>query len=585
VSAHSLVRTGAAFERATAALILRRCGETQRCAASRTKRFDSGVTFGKIGEPQCTQPSTITRRSMSQQSLPQAFLQNFLGNSPSWYKRTILAFLVLNPLLFLLSPYVAGWVLLFEFIFTLAMSLRCYPLQPGGLLAIEAVAIGMTTPLTVYQELVRGFDVILLLIFMVAGIYFLKDLLLYLVTKLVIKIRSKMALMLSFTSVTVVLSAFLDALTGIAIIITVALGFYGVYHRVASGKHIGRTDQDPAEEPARTPQDEGAEQFNALLRATRVEWELVQLQDLEQFRAFLRSFVMHGAVATALGGVTTLVGEPQNLLIGTLSGWNFKEFFFRMAPVSIPVVVAGLLTCVALERFRLFGYGAELPESVRAVLVAYDEDENNRRNARDKAVLISQAAVLAFLIIGLAFHLTAVGLIGVSVIVLATSLLGIVDERRLGHAFQEALPFTALLVVFFAVVAMIHDQHLLGPVFGAVLALPREIQPSAIYIVNGILSTATENVFIATVFINEVSDALKAGIIDRAQFDLLAIAVNTGTNIPSVATPNGQAAFLFLLTSALAPLIRLSYMRMVVMALPYTVVMTVTGFLAVTYLL
>ena len=38
-------------------------------------------------------------------------------------------------------------------------------------------------------------------------------------------------------------------------------------------------------------------------------------------------------------------------------------------------------------------------------------------------------------------------------------------------------------------------------------------------------------------------------------------------------------------SSALAPLIRLSYMRMLVMALPYTVTMTLTGFLAVTYLL
>jgi NhaB family Na+:H+ antiporter len=51
---------------------------------------------------------------------------------------------------------------------------------------------------------------------------------------------------------------------------------------------------------------------------------------------------------------------------------------------------------------------------------------------------------------------------------------------------------------------------------------------------------------------------------------MLAVAINTGTNLPSVATPNGQAAFLFLLTSALAPLIRLSYGRMVWMALPYT---------------
>jgi len=133
------------------------------------------------------------------------------------------------------------------------------------------------------------------------------------------------------------------------------------------------------------------------------------------------------------------------------------------------------------------------------------------------------------------------------------------------------------------VVAVIHDQHLFQPVVDAVLAMSQDIQAPVFFIANGVLSAISDNVFVATVYINEVAAALENGVIDRAQFDLLAVAVNTGTNIPSVATPNGQAAFLFLLTSALAPLIRLSYMRMVVMALPYTVVMTVTGLLAVTY--
>ncbi len=519
---------------------------------------------------------------MNQLTVAQAFLQNFLGNAPLWYKHTIIGFLLLNPVVLAINPYVAGWLLLCEFLFTLVMSLRCYPLQPGGLLAIQAIAIGMTTPAQVYEEVVRGFDVILLLIFMVAGVYFLKDLLLYMVTKLVIGIRSRMLLMLSFTSVTVMLSAFLDALTGIAIIITVAKGFYDVYHRVASGRAEASAVILTSVPPQR---GEDSEQVQAVLKATSIEWDLLQLEDLEQFRAFLRSLVMHGAVATALGGVMTLVGEPQNLLIGSLAGWDFGEFFVRMAPVSIPVVIAGLVTCMLLERFRLFGYGAGLPESVRAVLVAYDEAENVKRNARDTAVLLTQAAVLLFLILGLAFHLTAVGLIGVSVIILATAGLGVVDERRLGHAFHEALPFTALLVVFFAIIAVIHDLHLLKPISDLVLELPREWQPAALYVVNGILSTVTENVFIATVFINEVSAALANGVIDRAQFDLLAVAVNTGTNVPSVSTPNGQAAFLFLLTSALAPLIRLSYLRMTLMALPYAVVMTLTGFAAVTWLL
>jgi NhaB family Na+:H+ antiporter len=101
------------------------------------------------------------------------------------------------------------------------------------------------------------------------------------------------------------------------------------------------------------------------------------------------------------------------------------------------------------------------------------------------------------------------------------------------------------------------------------------------FLANGILSMISDNVFVATVYINELSTALAEGTINRAEFDLLAVAVNTGTNIPSVATPNGQAAFLFLLTSALAPLIRLSYGRMVVMALPYTIIMGTVGLIAV----
>ena len=83
----------------------------------------------------------------------QALSKNFLGNAPNWYKQTILAFLIINPILFYFNPYVAGWALVIEFIFTLAMALKCYPLQPGGLLAIEAILIGMTSTKHVKQEI------------------------------------------------------------------------------------------------------------------------------------------------------------------------------------------------------------------------------------------------------------------------------------------------------------------------------------------------------------------------------------------------------------------------------------------------
>ena len=168
----------------------------------------------------------------------QAFLKNFLGTSPDWYKLTIVGFLVLNPLLFfLVDPFVAGWALIAEFIFTLAMALKCYPLQPGGLLAFEAVIIGMASPETVYHEAETNFPVILLLIFMVAGISFMKELLLFTFTKILIRVRSKLGISLLFALMAAFLSAFLDALTVTAVVIAVASGFYGVYHKVSSGLH------------------------------------------------------------------------------------------------------------------------------------------------------------------------------------------------------------------------------------------------------------------------------------------------------------------------------------------------------------
>jgi NhaB family Na+:H+ antiporter len=196
-----------------------------------------------------------------------------------------------------------------------------------------------------------------------------------------------------------------------------------------------------------------------------------------------------------------------------------------------------------------------------------------------------QGLVVVFLVVALAFHWAEVGLIGLAVIVLATAMTGIIEEHQLGHAFSEALPFTALLVVFFAIVGVIHDQHLFQPVIDYVFSLDQESQVPVFFMANGILSAISDNVFVATVYINEVYAALEAGDITREHFDLLTVAINTGTNIPSVATPNGQAAFLFLLTSALAPLIRLSYGRMVILALPYTITMTIAGLLATVYLL
>jgi len=249
----------------------------------------------------------------------------------------------------------------------------------------------------------------------------------------------------------------------------------------------------------------------------------------------------------------------------------------------VPVFVCGLLTCIVLEKMGWFGYGTKLPAAVRTILEDFAKQEDAKRTSRDKAELMVQGVIAVLLVLSLAFHVAEVGLIGLMIIVLLTTFNGIIEEHQIGHAFEEALPFTALLVVFFSIVAIIHSQHLFQPITDAVLGLDTSSQAPMLFVANGILSMISDNVFVATVYIKEVENALNNGTITREHFNTLAIAINTGTNLPSVATPNGQAAFLFLLTSAIAPLIRLSYGRMVIMALPYTIVMGGVGLLGVMF--
>ena len=488
--------------------------------------------------------------------------KQFLGNSPKWFKTTIILFLIFNILLyFTVGPTVTAWCFIAEFIFCLAMALKCYPLQSGGLLAIEALALGLTTPHNAYHEVDANLEVVLLLVFMVAGIYFMKPLLMYIFSKVFTKIKSKTMLSLLFVFLAAILSAFLDALTVTAVLISVAVGFYGVYHKIHS-MPASDFDQDGS-----------------------LDRKELSGETLEEFRSFLRSLVMHGVVGTALGGVCTLVGEPQNLLIGERMGWDFIEFFIKMAPITLPVLAAGLLTTVVLELTGSFGFGAKLPEVARRIIENYTDQEDANRSDKAKYGLIVQGVSAILLIIGLALHLAPVGFIGLALIIIQTAFMGITEEHQLGKAFEEALPFTGLLVVFFVIVAMIHDQHLFSPIIDWALSLDPSKQPSMFYVANGLLSMISDNVFVATVYIGEVKQAFDNGVITREQFEKLAIAINTGTNLPSVATPNGQAAFLFLLTSSLAPLIGLSYGRMVKMALPYTIILGGVGLLGIIYVL
>ena len=485
------------------------------------------------------------------------FAGNFLGNTPLWYKATILAFLTVNPLVFhFVSPFAAGWLLLTEFIMTLALALKCYPVPSGGLLAMEAVIMGLASPQNVYKEVSANLPTLLLLIFMVAGIYYLKDIIFLLFTKLFISIRKKSVLSLVFCVISACISAFLDALTLMAVIIAVCFNLFAIYHRVEGSLAEGSSEKG---------------------RQAAAEFE--------EFRGFLRNIIMHGAVGTILGGAMTLVGEPHNMMIGSIMNWSFGEFFAHCSIISLPVAAAGFALCPLLEIVKFPGFGYQLSDKARRIIISDYEKKARQMNSRNIYLYIVQCVAAVLLILALAFHVAEIGLIGLALIILLTAFGGMTKEHDFAGAFSNAMPFVSLLVVFFAILAVVHEQHLVAPLVAWVFEFEGKAQLLALFFVNGTLSFVSDNVFVASVFINEVSGAYRDGLFAADWYEKLAVVVDMGTNIPAMATPNGHAALLFLLTSSLAPLLKLSYVQMVRLALPYTIVTTVTGALAIYFFL
>jgi NhaB family Na+:H+ antiporter len=281
----------------------------------------------------------------------------------------------------------------------------------------------------------------------------------------------------------------------------------------------------------------------------------------------------------------TLVGEPQNIMIGTKMGWHFMEFIAHCSVVSIPAAVAGLTVCFSLEFFKCPGFRYQMPERARELILKDYKKKIREMTDHNFYVYAVQIIVFLLLVLALAFHVAEVGLIGVGLIVVVTAFTGLIKEHDLGVAFTNAMPFAVLIVVFFAILGVVHEQHLVAPLAEWVFTFSGKSRLIALYFTNGTLSFVSDNVFIATIFINEVDNAFTSGIIAQEEYEKLAVVVNMGTNIPAMATPNGHAALLFLLTSSLAPILGLSYFQMFKLTLPYTIVMTITGALAIYFYL
>ena len=336
---------------------------------------------------------------------------------------------------------------------------------------------------------------------MVAGIYFLRDLLLFVFTKLLLGVRSRTALALRSV--------------------------------VASARCCRRSSMRSPSSPssmtvgARLLRGVSPLRFRQALRrgARRGHDEAVQ----ELHRADLDAVPRVPARPDdARGGrhrarrrhdAGRRAAEPADRR--STAGWTFVRVLRRaMAPVSMPVLVAGSRPACSSRGCGGSVTARSLPVSVRQVLAEYDREQTRRRTSREVAVLIVQALAALILVVALGLHVAEVGIIG---------LRGDRARDRVHRSDRRAAPRQGVrsgAAVHRAARGVLRDRRdparpaLFEPVISAVLAAARgRRRPRCSIWPTRALSAISDNVFVATIYITEVKAALLEGTITREQFE------------------------------------------------------------------
>ncbi len=239
----------------------------------------------------------------------------------------------------------------------------------------------------------------------------------------------------------------------------------------------------------------------------------------------------------------------------------------------------GTLTCLTVEKLGYLDFGVAIPAEAEQVIREDLENRQSRMDKKEKWRLAMQGLSGLVLVICLIAHVADVYLVGLILSILAAAFSG-ASKHQLNEALKESGEFVFLLAIFFGIVAMIHQTHLFEPVSAWIFGFEGKARILALFAATGVLSAISDNVFVASIFITTVEEMN----LTREEFENLAVAVNMGTNIPSIATPNGQAAFLFLLMSPVAALVKMSYVRMLLLAFPFAVTCTAAGAVAIWFL-
>lgn len=213
-------------------------------------------------------------------------------------------------------------------------------------------------------------------------------------------------------------------------------------------------------------------------------------------------FLVSQIFASNIGGTATLIGDPPNILIGSLVGIPFNDFIINLAPVAIVIqlVTAGIF-------HLMWGRSLHATADARARVMAFDE----RQSITDPR-LMKQSLFVIFLVVGLFFAAHSIGLEPGTIALSGAALLMLLDNYKrnaeeqshhVHHTFGEVEWITIFFFIgLFIVVYGVERSGMLALLANEIVVLTGgDLALTAIAILwtSAILSAVVDNIpFVAT---------------------------------------------------------------------------------------
>ncbi|MEE0776243.1 MAG: ArsB/NhaD family transporter [Bacillota bacterium] len=138
-------------------------------------------------------------------------------------------------------------------------------------------------------------------------------------------------------------------------------------------------------------------------------------------------FLMTQIMASNIGGTSTLIGDPPNIMIGSAAGLSFFDFIINVGP-PILIILTAVIFC-----FR-FIYGKHLKVEDSAKLAVFSLDE--KKAIKDIKLLHKSIVMILLVVLGFMFH-GALGIESCTVALSAAAIMLLIGKQSIEDTFAE----------------------------------------------------------------------------------------------------------------------------------------------------